>query len=355
MKKQDLDKVPQLLDYLLNLDAPDQHRQTEQLIAQNENIRQLYDILRQNLALLDNWRDETAPESLAEGTLKYVEEQEKARKWASAPADFVAHRIEQEVPKDAISYGSRSRWVLHNLRDIIAVAASIMLVMGLLHPAFRNARLRSQQLACANQLGRIGFASNNYASDNNGYLPRLPRQPGDKWWSVGQQGSNSSNTYLLVRQGYLPAQVFLCPGVDNKSVQLRLQINPQQLKTMHDFPGRGYVNYSFRLIVSSQPLTRDNINNVLPIVSDQNPIFARFNSEKSTELDLTQNKTLLMSNSPNHANRGQNLLFPDGSVRFVTDRLYQSGPDRDDIFTIRAIFRYSGTEMPKSDRDIFIH
>ncbi len=355
MKKQDLDRIPQLLDYLLNLDAPDQHRQTEQLIAQDENIRQLYDLLRQNLALLDNWRDEAVPEGLAEGTLKYVEEQEKARKWAPAPADFVAHRIEDKLPKDVTSYVSRSRWVLHNLRDIIAVAASIILIFGLLYPVSRNARLRSQQLACATQLGRIGFASNNYASDNNGYLPRLPRQAGAKWWSVGQPGSNSSNAYLMVRQGYLPGQVFLCPGVDNKSVQLRLQINPQQLKTMQDFPGREYVNYSFRLIISRQPLTRDNINNALPIISDQNPIFARFDSEKRTELDLTQDKKLLMSNSPNHANRGQNLLFPDGSVRFVTDRLYQSGPERDDIFTIRATFRYRGTELPKSDGDIFIH
>jgi len=359
MGTKDLEKLPLLLDYLFNLDDAEQRRQTEQLIAEDENIRQLYDFLRRTIEPLEAWRDETPPAGLADRTMQYIKDQEGSGRWVQASAALLARRAEEVYSQAAAANGSRVRWVLHNLRDLAAAAACIIFVFMLLQPSFQGARRRAQQLACANQLGRIGFASSNYALDNNGYLPHLPRSPGATWWSVGQQGeqnvSNTRDAFLLVKLGYLKPKVFLCPGADNRSVQFRLEIDPQRNKAMQDFLGREYINYSFRLLISDQPITRENLDTAVPVTSDINPIFAHFDSGKSVELSLSADDPLLRANSPNHANRGQNLLFPDGSVRFFADRFYQTGPERDDIFTIRATIHYRGTELPKSERDIFIH
>jgi prepilin-type processing-associated H-X9-DG protein len=54
--------------------------------------------------------------------------------------------------------------------------------------------------------------------------------------------------------------------------------------------------------------------------------------------------------SPNHGARGQNVLYCDGSVEYVKQRIVNG----DDIFTIRGVEAYTGTEMPLDENDIFL-
>ena len=86
-------------------------------------------------------------------------------------------------------------------------------------------------------------------------------------------------------------------------------------------------------------------------MADKNPLFAEFDAEKQSELDLSAAPALLQANSPNHGAGGQNVLFNDGSVRFSESRYL--GPALDDIFTIKNTSRYYGNELPQDD-DIFI-
>ena len=71
-------------------------------------------------------------------------------------------------------------------------------------------------------------------------------------------------------------------------------------------------------------------------MSDKNPIFIDFDRDKG--VDLVDNAVLRESNSPNHRGRGQNVLYRDGSVRFIQHR--RLGPNRDDIYTIQRTVRY---------------
>jgi len=350
MDKKDLDQITPLLDYLFERDEPQQRQQTEKLILADEKVRKLFSALKKSLDPLSELEDEAPPLGLAERTVRFVVQKEQERSVAASIAQPTILLDKGDIRRDRS--GSRLRWVLGNIRDVVAVAACILLVYTLLGPSIKMARQKSQQMTCANQLSMLGSAWNNYAMDNNGLYPYLPRTE----QMAGQQGnqlvSNTRDGYLLVRLGYLQPEAFLCPGVDNKNVRLQLRINPEKFKELNDFLGREYVNYSFRLIVSPGPLTAEQLNSAIPIASDQNPIFAGFDNNNMNEIDLTKNTGLLQENSPNHGKLGQNLLFPDNSVRFFQNRFF--GPGGDDGFTIDQTMLYRGLEFPKSDKDIFI-
>jgi hypothetical protein len=59
----------------------------------------------------------------------------------------------------------------------------------------------------------------------------------------------------------------------------------------------------------------------------------------------------MQKNTPNHRFRGQNILGPDGSVQFYETRFV--APSLDDIYTMKKVLRYSGTERPEGDDIIF--
>jgi len=358
MDKKELDQITPLLDYLFERDDPQERQKTEKLILEDEKVRKLFQALKKSLDPLSELPEEAPPLGLAERTVRFVIQKEQERSVAASIAQPTILLDKGDIRRKRDRSGSRLWWVLGNVRDVVAVAACILLVFTLLRPTLQMARQRSQQMTCASQMSALGSALSNYAADNNSLFPYLPRPEG----MAGQQGNqNVSNTrdgYLLVRLGYLQPEVFLCPGVDNKKVRLQLRINPQKFKELNDFLGREYVNYSFRLIVSPRPLTAEQLNSAIPIASDQNPIFAEFETKKLSEIDLTQtsNAKLLQDNSPNHSkmdqNLGQNLLYPDQSVRFLDHRFF--GPGGDDGFTIDQTMLYRGWEFPKSEKDIFI-
>ncbi|MCP4707516.1 MAG: DUF1559 domain-containing protein [Planctomycetes bacterium] len=346
MDKKDLDHIPALLDYLFGRDEPQQRQKIEKLILADEKVRKLFYALKNTLDPLSELPEEAPPLGLAERTLKFVTQKEQECSVAASIAQPTILLDKGDMRRDRS--GSRLRWVLGNVRDVVAVAACILLVFTLLRPTLQMARQKSQQMTCSNQLSAMGTALNNYAVDYNGLYPYLPRSEG----MTGQHVSNTQGGYLLVRLGYLQPEKFLCPGVDSQKVRVQLRINPQKFKELNDFLSREYVNYSFRLIVSPQPFPAEMLNSAIPIASDQNPIFVGFDSSKMPEIDLTKNTSLLQENSPNHGKLGQNLLFPDNSVRFFTDRFF--GPGGDDGFTIDQTMLYRGWEFPKSDKDIFI-
>ena len=118
---------------------------------------------------------------------------------------------------------------------------------------------------------------------------------------------------------------------------------------MVDFSHRRAVSYSTRLMADG-----DRIGSLADsvIMADQNPLFARPASQCRGDLDLARHHELTRSNSPNHRGTGQNVLHGDGDVEFLQNRY--AGTSMDDIYTIHAVTRYRGTEVPLSLADIFI-
>ena len=286
---------------------------------------------------------------LSERTLSFIHDQQRGQRELQAS-------VAQVASCGGENNRGRARWVLANMREIVAVAACLAIVVLVSRPGVRHARQISQRYACTAQMQQAGVGVAEYAQDHQGFLPYVAHRPGAVWWNVGEQGqdntSNTRNFFLLVKNGYLPARVFVCPGVASKSGRkVRIKIDPEQLKQLQDFASRTDVNYSFRLMFDRRNLQLEQSGQV-PIMSDQNPLFLRPGGAQQGELNLADNIDLLRANSPNHGGQGQNILHPDGHVSFVPDR--QMGLGDDDIFTIQSATRYQGNELPASEDDIFI-
>ena len=347
MKYDKRDNLQRLLDYNLGLDDASGRRQTERRLGEDAELSKLNEVLKGSLAPLASWADEEAPAGLADRTLAMVAQRGSTEK---ALAAMAARRPGSETDKSA----SRTRWVLSNLRDLVAVAACLALVFMVWQPGVRQARQRSQQLACASQLRMTGQGLAEYSGDHDGWLPYVAQKPNTAWWYGAQpgqsSGSNTRNVYLLVKGGYRPVDAFGCPSV---AARRRVAVSPEMLRQMQDFARRDDVNYSFRLMVDQLSRRLDGTVDA-PLMTDQNPLFApgHFDSSRQSELDLASNSFLLKSNSPNHGQRGQNVLYNSGAVQFIDNRFM--GPGQDDIFTIQSTTRYRGTERPKSANDVFI-
>ena len=347
MGKTDPDKLQRLLDYHLNQDEPAQRLATQRLLADDSELQELDQVVRRSLEALGSLEEETPPAGLAERTLQKVAQHRQVQQLAQSSVDIASGGLKRDRT-------TRAKWVLSNLRDVIAVAACLMLVFLFMRPGLQKARHISQEQACANQFRSIGYGLSQYAHDYRGRMPYVQRPPGAKWLGVGKQDdehySNTRNTYLLVKMGYVSVDKFLCPGADAQpEVKLRVKMDPQTLKTLQDFADRHQVNYSFFLVLNNQSFFTKQSENI-PIGSDQNPLFADYDSQKQTILDLSVNRELLSRNSPNHGGRGQNLLYGDGHVRFSNSRLV--GLNEDDIFTLNDILQYDGDEQPSTDSDI---
>jgi hypothetical protein len=349
MGKIESDKLQRLLDYHLNLDDPRQRLETQRQLADDSELQELDRVLQRSLNPLGILEDAEPAADLADRTLALVAQERQAQQMAQASADIVSNGSPRERR-------SRAKWVLSNLRDVIAVAASLMLVFVLMRPGMQQARNLSREQTCASQLRSVGFGLAQYAQDYRGRMPYVKRPRGAKWLPVNKPGdenySNTRNSYLLVKMGYISIDTFVCPGTgDTQNTKMRVKMDPQALKQLQDFANRNQVNYSFFLVLNDQ-LFFSKQNEDAPIGSDQNPIFADFDSQTQGILDLSLHQELLNSNSPNHAGHGQNLLYGDGHVRFSSTR--HVGLNHDDIFTLEGILRYDGSEQPYTDSDTIL-
>lgn len=349
MGNMDSDKLQRLLDYHLNQDEPSDRLETQRFLSEDSEYQALEDAIRQILSPLGSLHEEVPPPGLPERTLARIRQRSEERPLLRTPVEISSGSggIHGEQ-------SSRARWVLSNLRNVIGVAACLMLVFVFMRPGLQKARHISQEQACASQLRSIGHGLAQYAHDNQGQMPYVLRPQGAKWLSVGTQDdqhySNTRNMYLLVKQGYVPLDTFLCPGVSgSQGVRIKAKVDSETLEALRDFTDRNQVNYSFFLVLNRQSFFAKQ-GETIPIGSDQNPIFANYDSQNQPILDLSKHQDLLNRNSANHAERGQNLLFGDGHVRFSPTR--HVGLHGDDIFTLNNILQYDGDEQPSTDSDI---
>ncbi len=92
------------------------------------------------------------------------------------------------------------------------------------------------------------------------------------------------------------------------------------------------------------------------MLSDLNPVFETLIENRDLLKESNEFEKVLISRqlmemmSTNHNDKGQNLLFGDGSAQFKKTRIILG----DDIFTIEGKNIYSGCEMPFSNEDIFL-
>ena len=295
--------------------------------AETERARRLRGVM----SLLDQYDVDAAPEDLVARTLTRIQEAKQRRRFA------------QQIQ----ALGGRER-IGFQWRELLTVAAVMMIAVSLLWPVLDRIRADARRVACANNLAIAGQAFGRYANDHNQALPRGRVRPGTVWWNVGavpsdpdhHVGSNSAHLYILVRSRYIDAGTLQCP--DNAGAVGHMS------HSMHDWPTAKAVSYSYQNQYTQKAIRLDQLPD-MAILADKNPLSVK-RSDRDAGLAY-QSDMDPASPSNFHGRRGQNILMPSGRVMWSTRPV---GPNGDNIWLIRGVRTYEGVETPRESDDSFL-
>jgi len=333
-----------LFDYCIGLASDREAAEAEQLIFSNAEAAELHSKFKSILAPLDSLEAEPCPDDLAEGTILRLNNLARASQF----------RLQQLLAAEQTRPVTTTVGFWRNWGEVVAVAAVIVLIAGVLFPSLNFFRQQSWKHRCQMQLLRVGQGIGHYSSEHDGRLPAVATAAGAPWWKVGEKGkenhSNTRHIWLLVKGNYVDPADFVCPG---QCQGVAIQFDPSEAKKYNDFPDRKYITYSFRIWCTEPPKGYTPGRKVL--LADLNPLFETLPQSYSTPLRLRISKDLLTLNSPNHNRRGQNVLFSDGSTEFVKTRY--TGITQDDIFTLQEMSpgcEVKGCEVPSCETDTLV-
>jgi hypothetical protein len=290
----------QLIGYLLDALDPYERVALERKLADSAELRRELSVLQRSLAGLDADRGHyDPPAGLAEKT-----------------TDFIAQAA-RLLPLSAMSPDrsgpvARSRWSVVDL----VVTAGILLAASLLFiPAVSQSRYSARLAGCQNNLRQLGVALGNYSQRNGKLFPQVP--------SKGRMAVAGIYANTLVQNGYLDnQQVVVCPAST-----LAENTRPFHVPTVDEIydAAEGKLAELQRMMGGSYGYTLGYISK------------GRYHSTKN----LGRPRFALMADSPthpaaneivsnNHGGRGQNVLFEDGHVAYLSTRTAPGGSD--DIF-----------------------
>jgi hypothetical protein len=327
---------PDLLDLHLGHLSDSQRSDLLQRVAGDPKLAAEHEAFAAVFRALSLERDVTAPAGLAERVAARVAQRSQPpRERQSAKRD----REDDEV--------AGGRWVIgvRSLRDIIAVAAVIVLAVGIGLPGLLNVRDRNQRIACQANLSRIGQGLNAYASSFGDSLPFAGWNKNSYSWKPTSDPGvesvpNRRHMFPLLRGGHVKNVWLICPS------RRDVPMPEDQVKQRQDFIESRNVSYAYQNMAGVRPSLRSDPN--LPILADDNPLFddglPLFGIGQ--RLGLTDAAD---SNSRAHRGKGQSILTLGGSVKFA-DTPY-AGVNGDNIWLLQGVQDYEGKEGPQTASD----
>lgn len=327
---------PRLLDLHLGHLSPDERAVLEQEFETNPELKHQNDTLESVFGALNTLHTIPAPSAdLAARAAERVREAGPAPR-VVRPADELTETLER-----------RSQPVIRlgNLRDIVAVAAVLVLAVGLGIPSLLHMRERAERLGCSRNLQALGMGIQQYAQTFNASLPFTGWSHANSSWAPSdnpgvERVPNRRHVYPLLRLAYVQdPRLFVCPGRND------VPMPSQQIANHRDFLEARNISYAYQNMAGVRPSIHDLPD--MPILADDNPLFA-------DGIPLLDARRLRWgdpaeANSDAHGRAGQNILTLDGRVMWVTTP--QSGIDGDNIWTLRQVTEYTGQEGPGEASD----
>lgn len=325
-----------LFDYCLGMASEQEVTEAEQLVASVAEAEQFVKGLQAALAPLNTLDSNPCPDELAQRTIG------RLKSVSHSPV------LNFALPAQAQRQTTKIRpW--RNVVQLAAVAAILLFVVSVSIPSLRMMREKERQNHCLVHMGSVSKGLAAYMSDYD-RPPIVVLSSEAPWWKVGYQGrenySNTRGVWLLPKHDYVALDQFLCPGREKTSRSDISAIKPDQL---NDFPSREYIDYSFRICCGKKLVGR------VVMMADRNPLCEDLPSDYSKPLRIWLDDRLMNSNSGNHHERGQVMMFSDGSVLFFRSRFVST--TKDDIYTVSSMTRGSqvnGWEKPSCIEDVFL-
>jgi hypothetical protein len=315
-----------LLGYLFDALEPEETAALEKRLDEDPELRARLESLRRLTIPLSDDDNIPPPEGLAGRAVSALFCQP-----TSVAVPQIAPVVEWDGP-------APHRWRAIDL----AVASAILIVAASLAlPAIAGMRGDQARVLCANQLRNVGIALHIYSQQEKGMLP-----PVDPCGPLNNAGSFA--VALMTKELLKGPEDLLCPGANSGIV--RVPTVNQFLAAMEDKTRldafRVYMGGSYGYTLGFRDPDRKN---GFMLDSPYRPVVA----DRPARGDET-----MFTNSPNHGDRGQNVLFLDGGVRWHiipmigNDEIYRnrnsevgSGLDRHD-FVIGASEAVSTLDCP---------
>jgi type II secretory pathway pseudopilin PulG len=278
--------------------------------------------------------------------------------------------------------------------ELLLVVSLMAILLTMFVPTFSSVMRKGKDTLCLANLSGAGKGMSAYATEFNSYYPNRGFGPGTTRFdymgasittevndppNAGQAAnaainSNSRNLYVAVRTGRVEARMFNCPLTTDKVAPATIGGG-----LCYDFSssGNGFqrtLSYSYQL----QFLTRKDVNgNVtgvghplrktaltgMAILADRNPMFnygdAVSGGYKASSVLAVPVSPTPFPVSPNHDNRGQNVVYVDGHGGLQT--AVTAGVDGDNIYSAwnmtnpakpdKATGTLNVDSMPQDDND----
>jgi anti-sigma factor RsiW len=296
-----------LLGYLLGALEDDERAAVEEQLRGSAKLRRRLASLRRQIELLRGASCEfQPPPGLARRTCHFIAAFAEAP--SGQPSATAASRATPLPAPVQLPSGGSWRW-----SDVSVMAGIMVTAVLLVFPAIQSSRFRARVTACQENLQQLGTALVQYSEHHGKYFPQVPQQ--------GNLAAAGIYAPALLSDGLLDSpQRVLCPGSSlaaDRSFQVpsldQLQAaSGRELGRLRSIMGGSY-GYSLGYVENGRYVSTCNLSR---------PTFALMADAPSDTLPGFQ--------SENHGGRGQNVLFEDGHVRFLTS----SRPieDGDDVF-----------------------
>jgi hypothetical protein len=327
-----------LLDYHLERIPEAERAGIEGLVRNDPAARQASERLGRVLDPLDAWTVPPVSSLLPDKIIARVAAVRREERLAEARR--VVHLLE---PVEAGDRPSPARW-LFSLKEVMALAACILLLFSVLVPGVAQVRRDSQRALCASRLGDVYRGLGLYREMDREALPFAGGIGATAWLpsansSATPYRSNSRHVYLTLKYRLVKGpESFVCPASP-----VGRPMNPSFLPESDDFHSSNNITFDTLNLSGDNPPVRPS--RAIAYMSDRSPLFldGRFHADVDPSL----------TNSPTHdGGAGQNVLKLDGSVDWFTTPYY--GPRGDNLWTRSDVDEYSGIESSADPDDSFI-
>jgi len=226
------------------------------------------------------------------------------------PAKSRAGAVGHGFSSDRSLAGGESRtWVV---ADFVVAAGVCLAAACLFFPAVVNSRYTAQMIGCQNNQRELAQSLIDYSMQNNGYFPQIPAD--------GNTAAAGLYAVALAEKGMMPDErQLLCPAKGNQAIVVRIP----RMKDLLDARGPQLVSFH-RTMGGDYAYNLGYLNNGrLQGVRNQGRSHMALLAD--APIDNLRNVSLT-----NHLS-GQNVVFEDGHVKFLTSR-QRPGTRQDDLF-----------------------
>lgn len=240
-----------------------------------------------------------------------------------------------------------------NLRDVIGIAASIILLIGVVSPILAGARAEARKQSCRSNMMGAGIGFSAYAADYQYALPVADvvdeTGAGGNWIA---SRANSANLFRLAKTGYSSLATLCCPG-NSKAGKC------ESLLASENWPDRESTSFSYQnLIASDRRAKWGDDGRIMVILSDRSPFIETGPcGKRPCSVD---------ANSECHGPEGQNVLVSDGSGIWLTqatfngdniwlpENLQKNCRNGNDASGVHTVITLSGDEVPDHQWDTML-